>query len=556
MRRYLDRTPLRVKLVAAVLALVTLALVVIASASTFAFRRYLLDRLDHDLLDITIQTTPAFRGAAEVGGFELNERPLIPGPYVVTVVGAAGPLAGLPSYDRRFFEEDELPMLPTSAREVHQPFGVPYTARAAGHGEAWRMVTEPLGNGFYLVVGQNMGQLDRAVNRLLVIDAVVGFAVLVVLAALAVAIVRASLRPLASIEQTAGAIAAGELSRRVPDVEPGPDPPRTEVGRLSRALNAMLGQIERAFNAQAESEARARNSEERMRQFVADASHELRTPLTTIRGFAELYRQGAATRPAQVADLLRRIEGEAQRMGLLVEDLLLLARLDRERPLVLGPVDLRAVAAEAVEAARVTAVGRPITLEVAPDAGPLVVQADESRLRQVVGNLMTNALVHTPPDGPVWLRLGREGPAAVIEVADSGPGLSREQAERIFERFYRVDAARTRRSGGQGTSGTGLGLAIVSALVAAHGGGVEVTTGPGRGAVFRVRLPLSGPPAEDTTSTDRGWPVRAGRGGHPPDLPGPPGRDAAAPEPGAPGSGAPESAAPTASGGAGGRTGT
>jgi two-component system OmpR family sensor kinase len=494
-RRHLDRTPLRVKLVAAVLALVTLALVVIASASTVAFRRYLLQRLDGDLLDTAHQVQ-----AVLIGGEPWErERPyVLPPGYVATIVGPSGPLPGYPVYDPRV-HDNELPVLPTAVSTLHRPLNDPYTARPVRSGEPWRMLTVRLPDGYYLVIGQNLGQLDRAVNRLVVIDLIVGLGVLVVLGALAVAIVRASLRPLVSIESTAEAIAAGDLSRRVPDVEPGPDPPHTEVGRLSRALNTMLGQIERSFNAQAESEARARSSEERMRQFVADASHELRTPLTTIRGFAELYRQGAARAPEQVADLLRRIEGEAARMGLLVEDLLLLARLDRERPLVLGPVDLRVVAGDAVAAARVTAPDRSITLEVVPGTGPLVVTADESRLRQVVGNLMTNAVAHTPPGSPVWLRLRREGPAAVVEVADEGPGLSREQAERIFERFYRADAARTRRDDGR-TSGTGLGLAIVSALVAAHGGGVEVTTAPGRGAVFRVRLPLSGPQGDDDTA--------------------------------------------------------
>jgi two-component system OmpR family sensor kinase len=226
-----------------------------------------------------------------------------------------------------------------------------------------------------------------------------------------------------------------------------------------------------------------------MRQFVADASHELRTPLTTIRGFAELYRQGAASAPEQTADLLRRIEQEAARMGLLVEDLLLLARLDRERPLSLAPVELPVLASDAVEAARVVAPERRVELEIEPGSGPLVVYGDDARLRQVIGNLMTNALTHTPPEASVTLRLRAEpGNLAVVEVADTGPGLTPDQAERVFERFYRVDAARTRRAGGN--TGTGLGLAIVAALVRAHHGTVEVTDTPGGGSTFRVRLPL------------------------------------------------------------------
>jgi two-component system OmpR family sensor kinase len=279
---------------------------------------------------------------------------------------------------------------------------------------------------------------------------------------------------------------------------------------LSRALNAMLAQIEMAFTARAlsetaarsaesaardaaaaarESEARALRSENRMRQFVADASHELRTPLTTIRGFAELYRQGAAASPEDAARLVRRIEDEAQRMGLLVEDLLLLARLDRERPLVLAPVELPVLAVDAVQAARATAPERRIELEVRDPADVLVAYGDDARLRQVVGNLMTNAITHTPPEAAVTLRLYAEpGNLAVLEVADTGPGLTPEQQERVFERFYRADAARTRRA--DTVTGTGLGLAIVAAIVAAHHGRVEVQSAPGEGTLFRVRLPL------------------------------------------------------------------
>jgi two-component system OmpR family sensor kinase len=262
-----------------------------------------------------------------------------------------------------------------------------------------------------------------------------------------------------------------------------------------------------------------------MRQFVADASHELRTPLTSIRGFAELYRQGAAREPEQTQALLKRIEDEAARMGLLVEDLLLLARLDEERPLNLTPVDLRVVAADAVAAARAVAPERPVTLEVVRGGRPPVVVGDEPRLRQVVGTLMTNALTHTPAGTPVTLRLAVDGEETMIEVIDAGPGLTAEQAERVFERFYRVDKARTRRAGRTGGagaaaaagapgavgaagptgptgatgapaggiahhSGSGLGLAIVAALVSAHGGTVEVDSVPGQGAAFRVRLPL------------------------------------------------------------------
>jgi two-component system OmpR family sensor kinase len=284
------------------------------------------------------------------------------------------------------------------------------------------------------------------------------------------------LRPLTLMERTSLEITAGDLSRRVRDVDP-----HTEPGRLGIALNSMLDRIEAEVSART-------TSERRLRQFVADASHELRTPLTTIRGFAELYRQGAAGPPEDTARLVRRIEDEAARMGLLVEDLLLLARLDRERPLSLSPVELRVLASEAVQAAGAMAPERRIAIDVAPRAGALVVRADDARLRQVLGNLLTNAIIHTPADAEISVRLRSDGSFAIVEVVDTGQGLSPDQAERVFERFYRADAARRR---DREATSTGLGLAIVAALVRAHGGNVEVDSVPGQGSTFRVRLPLA-----------------------------------------------------------------
>jgi two-component system OmpR family sensor kinase len=243
-----------------------------------------------------------------------------------------------------------------------------------------------------------------------------------------------------------------------------------------------------------------------MRRFVADASHELRTPLTSIRGFAELYRQGAAQDPADVARALRRIEDEAARMGLLVDDLLLLARLDQQRPLERVPVDLVAVVAEAVADARLLAPARAIELRVREGIAPQVL-GDEARLRQVVTNLMSNALTHTPEGTPVTVAVGaiKDQSAVVLSVADSGPGLEPEEARRVFERFYRVDPSRTRAAGG-----TGLGLSIVAALVAAHGGEVDVDAAPGKGCAFTVRLPLwRGEPEHNVSGLSGSFPVEA-----------------------------------------------
>jgi two-component system OmpR family sensor kinase len=485
--------PLRVKLVAAVLALVTAALVVISASSAFFLRRYLIEQVDTDLRSTSAVVWDVINTP---GGGKVN----IPGDYFVVFADDRGVQA--PQYPASLVSSDELPAIPTKPTDLTSHVNVPYDARATGSIDRWRLLVTTKPDGRMLMVGRNLADVDHTVKQLLWIDVLAGGAVLIVLASAGAAVVRASLKPLRDIERTAGAITAGDLSQRVPDPEPGVEEPKTEVGRLSRAFNTMLTQIESAFTARAESETaardaafaaqasetRARRSEERMRQFVADASHELRTPLTTIRGFAELYRQGAAGPPEDTARLVRRIEDEAARMGLLVEDLLLLARLDRERPVALAPVELRVLATEAVQAAKAVAPDRVVALEVARDAGPLVVLGDDARLRQVLGNLVSNALMHTPPDADITVRMRAEGGSAVIEVADTGPGLSPQQRDRVFERFYRVDAARTRHDG---TTSTGLGLAIVSALVSAHGGTVEVDSETGVGATFRVLLPLA-----------------------------------------------------------------
>jgi two-component system OmpR family sensor kinase len=483
----LRRIPLRVKLVAAVLALVTLALLVISVTSTLALQSYLVGRIDQQLAD-TVERVER-RGLPVEGGVRI---PVLPSDFLLEW---RLPAAQFISYDDRYTPE-QLPPLPADLAEAARLAGDPYTVTASDGSSRWRMSVTLFPDGTAFTVAQNMSDVDSAVSRLVWTEVVIGAVVLLLLAAAGVAAVRTSLRPLGQIERTAGAIAAGDLTRRVPDPEPG-GPPRTELGRLARALNVMLSQIESAFAARAA-------SEERMRQFVADASHELRTPLTTIRGFAELYRQGAAGSPEEVGRLVRRIEDEAARMGLLVEDLLLLARLDRERPLERRPVELPVIVSDAVHAARAIDPDRPIELDVRSDGAPLVVEGDDARLRQVVGNLLSNGLTHTPPAAPVAVRLRAESGVGVIEVADRGPGLTPEQAERVFERFYRVDSARSRpgsaeqRAAGFPPGGAGLGLAIVSALVAAHRGTVEVESSPGQGATFRVRLPLAvdGRPAD------------------------------------------------------------
>jgi two-component system OmpR family sensor kinase len=478
LKRRIRRTPLRIKLVAAVLALVAAALVVISLMTAYFLHSYLVNRVDGQLYAFLNRGIVANQATANS----------LPTDYLLAQVNKSTG-KGYVLRDAALTVGSLPDSLNNQAWYEQHAGGPAFTTDGVDNRVHWRMMIRQVSADEFTAVGQTLTDVDLSVKQLLWIDLLAGGAVLIMVASAGVAIVRTSLKPLVAIERTAAAIAGGDLTRRVPDPEQGESRPRSELGGLSRALNTMLSQIEAAFTARAASETAARRSEERMRQFVADASHELRTPLTTIRGFAELYRQGAAATPEDTARLVRRIEDEAARMGLLVEDLLLLARLDRERPLTLAPVELPVLASEAVQAAQAIAPDRDISLSVDPASGGLVVLGDDARLRQVLGNLMTNALTHTPPEAKVMLRLRAEaGDLAVVEVADTGPGLSPEQIERVFERFYRADPARTRRAGG--ATGTGLGLAIVAALVAAHNGTVEIVETPGGGATFRVRLPI------------------------------------------------------------------
>lgn len=485
-------TPLRVKLVAILLSLVAVALAAAGLAATTALRSYLVKQLDAQLAQaaVTIAREGPYRGGPDRGGPDRYR----PSPYFVTVLDTTG--APTQSAPNTLGEDKTGPALnPLTPAQAAARGGKAFTVAGANRSSQWRVLAVPaVDRSATLIVAQSMSGAAHTVRQLVILQLAIGAAVIAVLAGLGPWVVRRSLRPLTTVEHTAAAIAAGDLSRRVPAASP-----RTEVGRLSAALNGMLGQIEQAFRVQQQSEAAARKSEQQMRQFVADASHELRTPLTSIRGFAELHRQGAATEPADVARSMRRIEDEAARMGLLVEDLLLLARLDSQRPLERKLVDLLTLAADAVHDARAVAPSRPITLDLADTDVPPVVLGDEARLRQVLGNLVSNALSHTPPRTAVAVRVGtrpappeangRAGqPEAVLEVADAGPGLAPEEADRVFERFYRAEKSRTRAAGG-----TGLGLSIVAGLTAAHGGRVEVDTVAGHGATFRVLLPLAMP---------------------------------------------------------------
>ena len=521
-RRATGRVPLRIKLISAVLALVLIALAAISIGGITLLRNYLLAPYDaallasrHDAQRVTERCLPpASPCPVPVPGNTMADW-LTAGGQVQQVVVAVEPQFDVMPSNSNIIPG---PVIPTDPGWAAGLAGHTATLPAESGGGHWRVtafptrflndVTGQTTTGT-IIVGVDVSSIYRTLDGLALIDLIVSAVVLVALAITGIAIVRTSLRPLTDIELTAGAIAAGDLSQRVPDRDP-----RTEVGRLGRSLNAMLAQVEAAFHARERSEAAARRSEEKMRQFVADASHELRTPLTAIRGYAEYYRQranaGNGARHAAPADtdpvladggrltepdvdrIMQRVEQESARMGVLVEDMLLLARLDQQRPIERRPVDLLTLTADAVQDARMIAPRRKIELTVGRGAAFLVL-GDEARLRQVITNLMSNALTHTPDGTPIDVRILAHGPdgrllvpSVTVEVDDHGPGLSKEQAERAFERFYRADQARGRKTGG-----AGLGLAIVKALVAAHGGTTGVETVPGEGARFWITLPLA-----------------------------------------------------------------
>ena len=351
--------------------------------------------------------------------------------------------------------------------EANEPFRIEAT------GSDFRALAVVLPTtGDTLIVAQSLEAVDKTARRLLGLFFLVGLIVLLLITIASRYVIRIGMRPLENIERTAGQIAAGDLSARLPDTKPN-----TEVGRLATSLNTMLTRIEESFAARTESESR-------LRRFVADASHELRTPLTAIRGFAELHRQGAVTGDVDTKELIARIERESMRMSALVEDLLTLARLDQGPKMEVKPVNLSEVVSDAVASAKAAGPGHIIELSAGSEIYAL---GDSNRIYQVVANLLANARVHTPEGTKIKVAITQSDSEVLISVSDNGPGLSEKDREKIFERFYRVDPSRQRSSG---SDGSGLGLSIVDAVMRAHGGFVSVDSKLGEGATFTLHFPL------------------------------------------------------------------
>ncbi len=479
---------LRLRLLLALVGLVAVGLLVADGATFLSLQSFLLNRVDQQLEAARLPVIHALeeQSSALPGDVPVpssgESAVLPPGTYGCLINSSGQIVAQVTfSYGGGAWPVPRLPAgltSTTAAQGGQATLTLPASGRSSLRFRA--LATQYNGSSYTLIAAVPLTEVMQTQHRLLLVEAIVTLTVLVGLGLLAWWIVRRELRPLDDMAATAGAIADGDLTRRVERADT-----RTEVGRLGLALNAMLAQIEEALT-------RSRNSENALRRFLAQASHELRTPLSSVRGYAELFRRGAKEHPEDLDLAMRRIEQEAARMGVLVEELLLLARLDEGRSLELEPVDLTQVAADAVADARIVLPGRDVELA---QTGPVGVRGDDSRLRQVVTNLVMNALQHAGPEATVTVSTSAVDGQAVLEVADDGVGMSSDVAARVFEPFYRSPDAH-----GHGEGTAGLGLSIVAAIAEAHGGTVDLQTAPGQGARFSVRLPAAALPAAGPTA--------------------------------------------------------
>jgi two-component system OmpR family sensor kinase len=493
MRSPLSQWSLRNRLVLGVVILSTLGFTASGLVAQKQIESFLIHQIDDQLINVASGSLPRVSLAGIVNDDEYQERrgrqerddddvpqtPLdrVPTSISLTLLNATGAVVGgiggdLNSVSVRDYLAGYTP------REVAEFQGRPFTIKAKG--ENFRVLALPLPSSLGSVaIAQSLNDVDRTLSRLQWLFFFIGLIIVCLIALASRTMIKVGLKPLSDVENTAEKIAAGDLSARLPEAKS-----TTEVGRLTTSLNTMLSRIEESF-------ALRKASEDKLRRFVADASHELRTPLTAIRGFAELHRQGAVAGEEDTKQLLARIEGESIRMGSLVEDLLLLARLDQAREMEALPVDIAAVTRDAVASAQAAGPSHPISLTA--DVSELYILGDKNRIHQVVANLLANAKTHTPDGTKITVSITRSEDGVRISVSDNGPGLSEEDQRRIFERFYRADSSRVRVDG----EGSGLGLSIVDAVMKAHGGSVSVSSELGKGATFTLFFPQAPESATD-----------------------------------------------------------
>ena len=491
MKSPLRNSSLRNRLSVGVLLLSALAFAASGIAVQSSLHSYLMDQVDEQLLSVVGGTTLRLDRAGIARDDESAERnegsknkgnparvagpptPLtrVPTSTSVTLIDPFGNIIGGIGGDLNANQITDYVkgLLPG---EIALTGDKPFTIEVPG--ADFRVITRVLPSALgSVVVAQSLADFDKTTHRVGLVLFFIYLLVLIVIAIAARQVIRISLKPLEDVEETAELIAAGDLSARLPDVRPD-----TEVGRLVTSLNQMLTRIEESFAIKEE-------SENKLRRFIADASHELRTPLTAIRGFAELHRQGAVPNGEPTKELLGRIENESVRMGTLVEDLLLLARLDQSREMEMKPVNLSKVVNECVASARAAGPTHPITISTSTDEAFAL--GDETRIFQVITNLLTNARVHTPVGTSIEVILNQSDDGVAISVTDHGNGLAKDDQAKIFERFFRVDPSRQRNS----SEGSGLGLSIVDAVMRGHGGRVSVTSEQGKGATFTLFFPLA-----------------------------------------------------------------
>ena len=476
------RTPLslwslRNRLILAAVVLTSLAIIASDFAANAALRNYLVSQVDRQLIDIS-STSLNRLDRAGIAPSEVEEddspfkilAPLrgVPTATSVTLLDSDGILIGQVGGE---LGGKTFAVTGMKISEVEKYKNQPFTIKGKDDSPDIRALAQVLPTGMgTVIVANSLEDVDKTLSRLRFLFSILGLIALLGIAISSRWIIAIGLRPLEAVEDTAEAIAAGDLSARLPAAKPD-----TEVGRLTTSLNSMLARIEESFAVRVE-------SENKLRRFVADASHELRTPLTAIRGFAELHRQGAVVGEDKTKELITRIEKESIRMSTLVEDLLLLARLDQSRELVSDPVDLNTLITEVAASARAAGPEHPI--EVNLDESEIFVLGDSQRIHQVLANLLAKARTHTPAGTQIKITAEQGINETTISVSDNGPGLSVEDQEKIFERFYRADPARVR----SGNEGSGLGLSIVDAVMTAHGGYVSVKSKLGEGSTFTLHF--------------------------------------------------------------------